>query len=73
MNIARVIDGFVVNIEVADEEWVAAHDGINGATFVPFGDDPREADDAGAANSPHIGLRFDAETGLFEQPMVEPR
>ena len=37
MNIARIIDGIVVNIEVADQEWLDAQDDPD-VTFVPFTD-----------------------------------
>ena len=36
MNIARVKDGVVINIEIADETWVAANQGIDGYEFVPY-------------------------------------
>lgn len=38
MNIARVVDGTVVNVEVADQEWIDAQDDP-GVTFVPYEDD----------------------------------
>jgi hypothetical protein len=38
MNIARVVDGYVVNIEVADQEWIDAQDDP-AVTFVPYIDD----------------------------------
>jgi hypothetical protein len=36
MNISRILDGVVVNIEVADAEWVAANQGVDGYTFAPY-------------------------------------
>lgn len=64
MEVARIKDGIVVNLEVADEAWVAANDGVDGYTFVPF--DLYATDNA--APPPQIGLRFDPATGRFEQP-----
>ena len=57
MNIARVVDGIVVNIEVASQEWVAAQDDP-GVAFIEYTD----------ANPAHIGLAFDSKTGVFAQP-----
>ena len=37
MNIARVVDGYVVNIEIADQEWLDAQD--DPSLFVPYTDD----------------------------------
>jgi len=36
MNIARIKNGIVVNIEVADAAWVAENEGIDGFTFIPY-------------------------------------
>jgi hypothetical protein len=33
MNVARIVDGIVVNLEVATPEWALAHDGKNGTLF----------------------------------------
>ena len=38
MNIARIVDGTVVNIEIASQEWLAAQDDPS-VTFVPYTDD----------------------------------
>jgi hypothetical protein len=58
MNIARVIDGIVVNLEVADQEWIDANTpSADGAVFVPVPDSVRG----------HIGLGWDEVNG-FEQP-----
>jgi hypothetical protein len=38
MNVARIIDGTVVNIEVAEQSWIDAQDDPN-VTFVPYTDD----------------------------------
>lgn len=41
MNVARIKDGIVINIEVADQSWVDANQGVDGCTFVPYTpDDP---------------------------------
>jgi hypothetical protein len=57
MNIARIADGVVTNIEVADDEWIAANQGIDAFTFVAYTDE----------NPGHIGLSWTEEEG-FEQP-----
>lgn len=36
MDIARIKDGVVVNIEVADQDWLDAHAGDPEFTFVPY-------------------------------------
>lgn len=62
MNIARVIDGIVVNLEVADQEWIDANTpSSDGAIFVPIPD----------WNPGHIGLGWN-ETDGFEQPPAPP-
>lgn len=62
MNIARVINGVVVNIEVADQAWILANTpSSDGAIFV-------EIPEAGTA---HIGLGW-SEYGGFEQPPTPP-
>lgn len=38
MNIARVVDGTVVNIEVTSQEWIDAQDDP-AVTFIPYTDD----------------------------------
>ena len=38
MNIARIADGTVINIEVADQEWLDAQDDP-AVLFVPYTDD----------------------------------
>ena len=37
MNIARIADGTVINIEVADQEWIDAQD--DPTAFVPYTDE----------------------------------
>ena len=37
MNIARIKDGTVINIEVAGQEWIDAQD--DPSAFVPYADD----------------------------------
>tara|TARA_B110000858_G_scaffold90866_1_gene105034 strand:- start:187 stop:480 length:294 start_codon:yes stop_codon:yes gene_type:complete len=62
MNIARVIDGVVVNLEVADAEWIDANTpSPDGAIFTPIPD----------GNPGHIGLGW-SETDGFEQPPTPP-
>jgi hypothetical protein len=62
MNIARVIDGVVVNIEVADQAWILANTpSPDGAIFV-------EIPEIGTA---HIGLGW-SKNGGFEQPPTPP-
>lgn len=60
MNIARIEDGIVVNIEVADAEWLDAQTPPPGVALVPYTPD----------NPAFIGLGYDPETG-FEQPTPE--
>lgn len=64
MNVARIKDGIVVNLEVADEAWVAENDGVDGYTFVAYDLYAGES----AAPPPQIGFRLDPATGRFEQP-----
>lgn len=61
MNIARIVNGLVVNIEIADQEWIDANQGVDGCTFVPYTD----------VNVAHIGLGWN-ETDGFEQPNSIP-
>jgi hypothetical protein len=60
MNVARIKDGTVVNIEVADAEWVAAHDGVDDYRFVEIPD----------GSSAHIGLGYDPVTGFAQYPSI---
>lgn len=75
MNVVRIKDGIVINIEVADQAWIDANEGIDGFTFVPWDDTPastlEEDDTVQFRNIPHIGLRYDPATGLFEQPPAD--
>lgn len=63
MDLARVDDtNVVVNIEVADDDWLERPESRQaGFRFVPYTDD----------NPAHIGLTYDPDTGLFEQPPSE--
>lgn len=61
MKIARVLDGIVVNIEVASPEWLTDNSaGSDGSVLVPYED----------SDVVHIGLGWSAATG-FEQPPSE--
>ena len=59
MRIARIdpATSVVTNIEVADQEWLDAQP-TDGDLLVPY-------DDGNAAT---IGLAYDPQTGVFEQP-----
>jgi len=57
MNIARIVNGVVVNIEVADQKWIDAQD--DPAAFVPYDE----------ATPAAIGWRY--ESGQFVRP-AEP-
>lgn len=61
MNIARIVNGLVVNIEIADQEWIDANQGVDGCTFVPYTD----------SNVAYIGLGWNEIDG-FEQPSSVP-
>ena len=61
MNIARIIDGTVVNVEVASQEWLDGQS-MPGVEFVPYT----------AANPACIGYPYDPITGTFAQPEPEP-
>ena len=62
MNIARVIDGIVINLEVADQEWIDANTpSPDGAIFVPIPD----------WTTGYIGLGWNKTDG-FEQPPTPP-
>ena len=63
MNLARVRDGVVVNIEVADTEWLSAAQATKNDDSVEL---IEYTDDAPA----HIGYRYNPEQG-FEQPPDE--
>lgn len=58
MEFARTLNGVVVNIEVADQEWIDANEGVDGYSFYPCSPDNRAA----------IGLSVDPLTGVFEKP-----
>lgn len=55
--IARIKNGTVINLEVADADWIASNTGIDDLTYIAYTDD----------NPAHIGLTWTEEEG-FEQP-----
>lgn len=57
MNIARIRNGIVINIEVADQEWIDANQGTDGCTFVEYTNE----------QPAHIGFGWTEANG-FEQP-----
>lgn len=59
--VAKIKDNVVVNIEIADEEWIQQNDFVDGFRFIPTSIEHRA----------HIGLRWSEEDG-FEQPRTEP-
>ena len=62
MDIARIVDGVIVNIEVADVAWIEANTDPTGRTlFVPFDVD----------NPAIVGLGWEP-IGGFEQRPAEP-
>ena len=71
MNVARIKDGVVVNLEVADQAWITENDGVDGYTFIPYVLDVPEVERSTAPPSPVIGLGFDPVTGLFEQSPLQ--
>lgn len=60
MRIARIRNGIVENIEVADQAWLDAQHLDPDTIFIPYTDD----------NPAHIGLGWTKEAG-FEQPPQE--
>lgn len=61
LNIARIVDGVVVNIEVADQDWLQQNTAENGEfQLVVYHDE----------NPAHIGLGWSLESG-FQQPEDE--
>lgn len=60
MNIARIKDGTVINIEIADDEWTEQADDDE-VTFIAYDD----------TNPAFVGLSWSQADG-FEQPPVEP-
>ena len=59
LNIARVVDGVVVNIEIANQDWFNENDNVDGIRFIPYVTE----------NAAHIGFAWGEETG-FEQPDI---
>lgn len=57
ISIARIKANIVVNLEVADQEWIDDNQGVDGFTFVPYTE----------AQPAWIGLGWTPENG-FEQP-----
>lgn len=60
INVARIVDGIVVNIEVADQNWINANT-TSSVIFVPVNDSPV---------SP--GMSWDSESGFGVAPLVSP-
>lgn len=58
MNVARIKNGVVVNTEVADSDWIAANDGLDGFRIIPYSDD----------QIVFIGLSWDENSGFEEIP-----
>lgn len=62
VNIARINgDGIVINVEIADAEWLGEERTRTADALIPYTDD----------NPAHIGLSWDPVTG-FEQPPQPP-
>lgn len=59
MNIARIANGVVTNIEVAEPEWVKAHEHDHGVTFVAYNPD---------TEAPYIGYEWNAAEGFQPPP-----
>lgn len=58
MNVARILDGIVINIEVADSEWFENNKvGPDGSILVPYSNE----------NPAYIGFGWSEEKG-FERP-----
>lgn len=61
MNVARILNGIVINIEVADQEWFEANSvGSDGSILIPYTNE----------QPAYIGLSWSKENG-FEQPSEE--
>ena len=61
MKIARVIDGIVVNLEVGDQGWLDANQGVDGALLIPYTEE----------SPAYLGLGWSEENG-FEKPFIPP-
>lgn len=67
MQIARVENGVVVNVEVADAKWLAAQTDLpDHVQLVPLADDDAETVAA------HIGLPYDSKQGFQQPPTPAP-
>lgn len=62
LRIARIIDGIVVNVEMAAQDWLDAH--ATDPDFLFVVDEP--------PGSAHIGLGYDPGTGFEQPPALEP-
>jgi len=62
MNVARIRQGIVVNLERMDEEWFTYQQSQSSDVLVPFGD----------TETPQIGLGYNEVTGEWEQPPAPP-
>ena len=67
MSVARVtrVGDLVVNIEVADQEWLDANANDPWFYFVPYSDEL-----LGESVSPQPGVRYDTSSGEFEMGEV---
>ena len=63
---ALIVDGIVENTVLANTKEIAEN--VTGKTCVEF----TIVESGITENLPHIGLSYDAETGIFEQPPVVP-
>ena len=61
VDIARIKDGVVANIEVATQEWIDENMGIDGYTFVFITKE----------NPAHIGLGWSELSGFEQPPIVD--
>lgn len=57
IKIARIVDGIVVNIEMADSEWLEQHSHTADGVFIAYEDE----------QPAHVGLGWNVNSG-FEQP-----
>ena len=60
----------VVNIEVADQDWLNANEKDPWFYFVVYGDNLKDNQPSGV---PSIGFRYDPTTRVFEQGTEQPR
>lgn len=65
----RQEDNVVVNVILADQEWVEEHEGVDGFTYVKYVD---EEGYITSAFNPYPGCVFDPETQTFRLPDQGP-